>query len=113
MKKILILVILVLVEFAAKAAFLTGTEDIPLMDGVVLVPAEDFDFDSPAGQILILKAKTKLSREAVGSFYDKTLRAMGWKKVRVGIYTRGGDEFKLSFPAAERVQFDITLTGAE
>ena len=113
MKKILILMILVLGGLPAHADFLTGTEDIPLMNGIVLEPADDFDFDSPAGQILILEGKTKLSPEDVRSFYDKTLRAMGWKKVRSGGYVRGGDDFKLSFPAPGQVRFDMTLNGAE
>ena len=113
MKQFILCIGLLFYGLTARAEFLTGTEDIPLMEGIILEPADDFSFDSPAGQILILDGQTTLDQAQIRSFYDKTLTAMGWKRVRTGVYARGGDDFKVSFPARGRVRFDITLTGAE
>jgi len=94
----------------AYADFLPATDDIPLMDGVVLTETEDFAFDTPAGQILTFDATTKKTTQEVRAFYQETLTAMGWHARGKDSYARGGDTLVISFPKAGQIHFDITLS---
>ena len=96
----------------AHADFLPGTDDIPLMDGLTLPDADDFSFDTPAGQILIFEAKTSQPASTVRSFYDTTLMALGWVREKQDLYRRDKDTIHLSFPTQGSVRFDITLSAA-
>jgi len=98
------------IGFCAHADFLPGTDDIPLMDGLTLPDADDFSFDTPAGQILIFEAETSQSPTAVRSFYDSTLTALGWTREKQDFYRRDKDTIHLSFPSQGSVRFDITLS---
>ena len=93
----------------AWADFIPATDDIPLMDGITLTDTNDFSFDTPAGQILIFEGEAKESANAVRNFYAETLTALGWSWQKKDFYTRGKDTFQLSFPAPNRVRFDIML----
>ena len=98
-----------LVCSVVQADFIPATDDIPLMDGITLPETNDFSFDTPAGQILIFEGETKESADAVRTFYAETLTALGWSWQKKDFYTRGKDTFQLSFPAPNRVRFDIML----
>ena len=104
----LICLILLFSSFAS-ADFIPATDDIPLMEGITLPETNDFSFDTPAGQILIFEGQTKKSADAIRSFYAKSLTALGWSWQKKDFYTRGKDTFQLSFPASNRVRFDIML----
>ena len=93
----------------AHADFIPATDDIPLMSGITLPEANDFSFDTPAGQILIFEGETQKSADAVRAFYAESLTALGWSWQKKDFYTRGKDTFGLSFPAPNRVRFDIML----
>ena len=90
--------------------FLPQTDDIPLMDGLTLKTSDDVSFDTPAGQILVLEATSKIPPDSVRSFYAKTLTALGWSWQKKDTYTRGADTLELTFPTATTVRFDITLS---
>ena len=92
------------------SAFLPATEDIPLMDGIILTENEDFSFDTPAGQILTLEGTLKISPSSVRIFYDETLQSLGWEKQESDSYVRGQDTLQLSFPAQDKIRFDILLS---
>jgi len=92
-----------------QAEFLPATDDIPLMDGIVLSETTDFSFDTPAGQILTFDGTTRIEPAEVRLFYDKTLAALGWQKSKTDLYRRGADTFQLSFPQNGRIHFDIML----
>lgn len=74
----------------AADAFIPGTEDVPLADGLVIVSGdEDVSFDTPAGQILIVEAASEtLSADAVLSFYQRTLPALGWVLKKRNVFER-------------------------
>ena len=98
-----------LFSLSARAAFIPATDDIPLMDGITLPETNDFSFDTPAGQILIFEGETKQSPNAIRAFYAESLIALGWSWQQKDLYVRGKDTFGLSFPAPNRVRFDIML----
>ena len=76
--------------------FLEGSEDIPLMDG--LVAAEGgMIFDSPAGRIVESFAVGEVGRADVLAFYDRSLPALGWAKTEPGRYTREDEVLRIDF----------------
>jgi len=97
---------------SVRAAFLPQTDDIPLMDGLVLKSTEDVSFDTPAGQILVLEATYRTTSDSIRSFYAKNLTALGWSWKKKDTYVRGADTLELSFPAKNTVRFDITLSSS-
>ena len=44
---------------ANSETFLAQTTDIPLMPGVIISPVEQMDFDTPAGQVIVLEGISK------------------------------------------------------
>lgn len=92
------------------AGFLPMTEDIPLMDGIVLKETGYFSFDTPAGQILTFEGETKEEKQVVRDFYDKTLTALGWYQKKTDFYVRGNDTMTLSFPKKNKVRFDVLFS---
>ncbi|MDY6408011.1 MAG: hypothetical protein SPL08_04870 [Pseudomonadota bacterium] len=92
------------------ADFLPQTDDIPLMDGIILDTTDNFSFDTPAGQILVIEGHTSKTAETIRSFYAKTLTALGWTRQGTDAYERGNDTVKLSFPTADTIRFDIMIS---
>jgi hypothetical protein len=79
MRRILAL-LLALAAFPALAEdFVPGTEDLPLMPGLVAVANSGVVFDKPQGRIVEAQAKGKVKRDAVERFYGETLPALGWE----------------------------------
>ena len=105
----LISVILLGMSICGQADFLPATDDIPLMEGITLSETSDFSFDTPAGQILIFDGTTEKTSASVRAFYDETLTALGWKKVKADFYKRGEDTLQLSFPKEKAVRFDVMI----
>jgi len=68
---------------SAKAAdetvYLSGIEDVPLMDGLSEDTEAGVVFDKPSGRIVEAVAAGSPSSEAVGRFYRATLPELGWK----------------------------------
>lgn len=79
-------------------AFIPGTEDVPLAEGLEIIAGdEDVSFDTPAGQILVVQAQADtLAFGDVMSFYQKTLPALGWRLVDAGVFTRESETLRLS-----------------
>jgi hypothetical protein len=63
---------------AAGDGFVPGTEDLPLMPGLVAVEGAGVVFDKPQGRIVEAEAKGKVKRDAVRKFYGATLPGLGW-----------------------------------
>ena len=75
--------------------FLTGTEDVPLMQGLALSEDETFDFENEDGRLYFSKAYTKDESEKVQKFYEETLPQLGWQRTDEG-YSREGDTLRIS-----------------
>lgn len=92
MKAIFVLCLFLSLSVMAQTDFIPGTDDLPMMDKMVVDENETISFDTPAGQILNVTAKTPLSGSKVLSFYDASLAALGWQKKSTGHYKRDKDE---------------------
>ena len=79
----------------AAAAFVEGTEDVPLMPGLAMVEGAGTVFDSPQGRIVEAYARGTASRDVVLQFYALTLPQLGWKVLGPGVYRREGETLRL------------------
>jgi hypothetical protein len=105
-----LLVALVLLAGAAGAAeFVPGTEDVPLMPGLVAA-ADPVVFDKPEGRIVTTSARGEVSRAVVRGFYARTLPALGWQREGEG-WRREGETLKLDFSGEDgNLTVGYTLT---
>lgn len=76
----LVLVALLLAGLPALAAtrFLTGSEDVPLMDGLAEVADTSTIFDTPGGRIVEVDAKGAVAAADILRYYAESLPALGW-----------------------------------
>ena len=75
--------------------FITGFSDLPIMPGMIELPAADVSFDTTAGRIVIAFARTDSKADVVMVFYDRVLRQLGWEKKLPRVFIR--DEEVLTF----------------
>jgi len=65
---------------ASTQGFLPGTEDVPLMPELIVVPETDMIFDHPEGRVVTVSATGSSTLEQLQQFYDVTLSQLGWQK---------------------------------
>jgi hypothetical protein len=101
MKAAVLLVALVFLAGAAlaKAQFVPGTDDVPLMPGLAAA-SDPVVFDKPEGRIVTASARGKVTRAVVRAFYAKTLPALGWH-TEGNTWRREGETLKLEFTGAD------------
>jgi hypothetical protein len=93
---------LVLAATAASAEeFVSGTEDLPLMTGLAIIPGSALVFDKPEGRIVEAQARGTLTRAKVEAFYDASLPQLGWKKIGADRWERETERLKLDFIGAD------------
>jgi hypothetical protein len=73
----------------ALAAFVPGTEDVPLAPGLTATADDALVFDNPTGRIIQSTATGQGDANIVTRFYADTLPQLGWSKGRDGRWTRG------------------------
>jgi len=76
-------------------AFVAGTEDVPLMQGLVQVESGALVFDKPEGRIIEAQARGKLARGAVRDFYRTTLPQLGWQALGDNAWRRETELLRL------------------
>lgn len=76
--------------------FLIGTEDVPFMQELALLPDETFDFDTENGRIYFTKATTSIGSKKVLDFYRQTLPQLGWEEKQSGTFIREEDELRIN-----------------
>ncbi len=79
----------------AAGAFVAGTEDLPLMPGLVMVEGAGVVFDTPQGRIVEAYAKGTVRHNAVLDFYAATLPQLGWRALGRSSYRREGETLRL------------------
>ena len=95
-RTVLALCLSLLLAAAAHAdSFVAGTEDVPLMKGLVPVEAGALVFDKPEGRIIEAQARGKLARGAVREFYRSTLPQLGWKALPGNAWRREDEMLRL------------------
>jgi hypothetical protein len=95
---------------ARAAEFVTGTEDVPLMPGLV---AQDgaVVFDKPEGRIVEAEARGKLARGKVVEFYDSTLPQLGWTMLGSESWRREGEVLRIDFGGSDgELTVDFSLS---
>ncbi|TCS65120.1 hypothetical protein [Varunaivibrio sulfuroxidans] len=80
--------------------FVSGFDDLPLMNGLHEQADGAVTFDSPQGRIVETTLGGRVTRRAVLTFYDETLAQLGWRRVKAGRYVREGEELSLFFSSA-------------
>jgi hypothetical protein len=86
---------------ARAADFVAGTEDLPLMGGLLPVPGSSVVFDKPQGRIIEAQARGKVTREQVEGFYAATLPQLGWAATGVDSWSRDKETLHLDFSGRE------------
>lgn len=104
--------------FAAQPVFMSGFEDLPLMDGLKQFDDGAVAFDAPSGRIVEAYAQSEdVGRKSVLDFYGKTLPQLGWKRMKGAAsasvsFTREGEELTISVddgtPATVRFELKTT-----
>ncbi|MBR4932486.1 MAG: hypothetical protein IKZ02_05620 [Alphaproteobacteria bacterium] len=93
--------------------FLPETEDIPLMDGLMVQAPTDLNFDTPEGQIIIIETiSTNLTQEQVYCYYAKTLPEIGWIRITDKQYIREKDTLHIKTIQEKqplKIHFEIAL----
>jgi hypothetical protein len=115
MKSFYIIFGFVFLTFAANAfaadEFITGFEDIPLMEGLYEQPDGLTGFDSPDGRFIqvILKADDSVTRESVRAFYKENLSSLGWQTGKNDCYEREDEQLCLKIWDSQPVFTSIEL----
>ena len=80
MKKLIFFLCFWVFPACAQTVYVAGSEDVPLMDGLVHLPDMDMTFDAPEGRIVQTTAYSEtLSPKEVKAFYAESLPQLGWK----------------------------------
>jgi hypothetical protein len=92
-------------------AFVAGTEDLPLMPGLVPVRDSGLVFDKPQGRIVEAQAAGKVTRAAVRRFYEATLPQLGWAAEGPRSWRREGERLRIEIKGRDgdvRVGFTLS-----
>lgn len=95
------------------AAFVPGTEDVPLAPGLRALADDALVFDNPTGRIVQTMAVGTADADAVTRFYAETLPQLGWARGKDGRWSRGGEvlDIAIAVDAASRrltVRFQLS-----
>lgn len=85
----------------AADAFVAGLEDVPLPPGFAVVADSTTVFDKPSGRIVESYATGADSAAAVLGFYDRSLEALGWTRLRSGHFLRNGELLRIDVLGVE------------
>ncbi len=110
MKVTLFLFILFFHTVLCAQGFLPKTEDIPLMEGLNQIE-EVASFDNPGERLVIISAESTVSEQEILSFYQKTLKNLGWKQITSHTFKRDADRFQIDMKAQKnKVQIQFILS---
>src|SRR5580658_1155962 len=74
-----------------------GTEDVPLMPGLVTVAGKSLAFDKPEGRIVEAEAHGPVTRAKARDFYDTTLPQLGWNADGADRWRREGEVLRIVY----------------
>ncbi len=98
----------------AQEAFMPGTQDIPLMDGLRVDVSDDMNFDTPEGQVITFDAQSKRKTGTqIIDYYRDTLPRMGWTETETNHFVREKDSITLTVIRGRKpgvVRFEIMTT---
>ncbi|HEC14522.1 MAG TPA: hypothetical protein ENI72_02080 [Rhodospirillales bacterium] len=88
-------------DAAPTPVYVSGIEDLPLMEGLAEAPGGALVFDTPGGRIVEAYASGDVLRNDVLGFYAATLPQLGWKRVRDTVFRRENETLRLEFTALD------------
>jgi hypothetical protein len=108
----LAVLILALMILPARAdEFVAGTEDVPLMPGLVAVAGKGLAFDKPEGRIVEAETRGAVARAKVRDFYDATLPQLGWSAAGADRWQREGEMLRIDYRGKDGdLVVDFTLS---
>lgn len=78
---------------AAETVYFSALPDIPVMQGLYEVSERTMVFDKAEGRVVEMVAQSpRLPFSDVLSFYNLTLKQLGWTLVREGVFEREGEQ---------------------
>ncbi len=92
---------------AARAAFLSIAEDVPLMPGLTEIPDTATVFDKPAGRIASTEARGAVSAASVRQFYAATLPQLGWQSVGPTSFRREAELLQLTLTGGSNAMLTV------
>jgi len=96
---------------AGDAAFVAGTEDLPLMPGLRQMPDTQMVFETGRGRLVEAYAKGAVTAAQVAAFYAATLPQLGWRTMSDGTgFRREGETLRIDVlpgPEPRTVRFHI------
>jgi hypothetical protein len=95
---------------AEGTVFVTGIDDLPLMDGLSETAGSALVFDSPAGRIVEAEASGAVSRDAVLQFYGATLPELGWTRDGETTFSRQDETLRLEIGGGGKVPIPVKFT---
>ena len=101
-------------SISAKAAFIEGLEDIPVMDGLQQAANDNISFgneESRFVEVVLTSATSKFAN--VRNFYTSTLPQMGWifqgQRDNTLLFEREGEVIEISAESKEPLTIRITV----
>jgi len=91
--------------------FVTGIADLPLMPGLQEIEDSAMVFSKPEGRIVDIMASGAVSRDAVSSFYERTLPQLGWHRVEAESWLREKELLRFDIRESKEgmvIQFSLT-----
>jgi hypothetical protein len=83
-------------EAFSQDAFVSGFEDLPLMDGLSQSYEDNFSFDTMQGHLLqAVVSSDTLSFKEVVSYYEEILPNLGWQISSYGFFKRETGELSI------------------
>jgi hypothetical protein len=77
--------------------FFSNIEDLPVMPGLAEMPGSAVTFDKPEGRLAEVAAAGAVTKDAVLTFYARTLLQLGWRETAAGRFAREGERLTLAF----------------
>lgn len=90
----------------SKPAFFRAIPDLPIMDGLTELTDQTVIFDKAQGRIveLVVLVDSQFPEE-VHAYYAEVLPQLGWTRITLDEYSRGGERLKLNFERDNEQQF--------
>lgn len=69
-------------------SYIPGTEDVPVMEGILCTQETPSLFDTEKGRVVISKVVSSLKDSEIENFYRQILSNLGWSKLSKNKYKR-------------------------
>ena len=114
MKYVLPILASLMFSFSARAAFIEGLEDVPVMEGMTQLPNDSISFGNEESRLVeaILESESA-SFKKVEEFYQNTLPQMGWiyqgKRSGTLVFEREGEVIDITQESSKPLKVRITV----